>query len=127
MDEDVDYWFQLAYLDLESARRSLQGESYLHCLFGCQQSLEKLLKGMIVEKINQTPPRMHNLIRLAALAGLTLQPEHESLLSKLSLEYNEMRYPGELTTIAELNNESAAVGHLQQTEELFQWLEAQRK
>lgn len=41
MDEDVAYWFQLARLDLESARKSLQGDSFLHCLFGCQQALEK--------------------------------------------------------------------------------------
>lgn len=35
MNEDIAYWFQLADLDLESARRSLRGESYLHCVLGC--------------------------------------------------------------------------------------------
>jgi HEPN domain-containing protein len=64
---------------------------------------------------------------LASLAGLSLRPEQESLLSKLSLEYIEMRYPEELATIDELNNRQTAEEHLQQTEELFQWLEAQRK
>lgn len=127
MDEDIDYWMQLAHLDLESARRSLLGESYLHCIFGCQQALEKLLKGIVVATTNQAPPRMHNLIRLSALAGIALQPEHENLLSRLSLEYIEMRYPEELSAIAELNNEAAAKEHFHQTEELFQWLEAQRK
>lgn len=36
MDEDIAYWLQLARLDLDSARKSLQGESYLHSIFGCQ-------------------------------------------------------------------------------------------
>ncbi len=93
MDEDVDYWKQLALMDLESSRRSLRGESFLHCIFGCQQALEKLLKALVVRATGNAPPRVHNLIRLAALANVTLQPEQEQLLSELSLEYIEMRYP----------------------------------
>ena len=127
MQEDVAYWLQLARLDLESARKSLQGESYLHCLFGCQQALEKLLKASVVEATQQSPPRVHNLIRLAALAGLQLQPDQEMLLSKLSLEYIELRYPEELDAIEEMNSRAAAEGRLQKTEEFFRWLEAQRK
>jgi len=127
MEEDVAYWLQLARLDLESARKSLQGDSFLHCVFGCQQALEKLLKALVVQVTNQTPPRLHNLVRLATLAGLTLQPDQEILLSKLSLEYIELRYPEELATIDEMNSRASAEKHLQQTEELFRWLEAQRK
>jgi HEPN domain-containing protein len=127
MDEDIAYWVQLAQLDLESARKSLQGDSFLHCLFGCQQALEKRLKAIVVETTGQPPPRLHNLVRLASLAGLMLEPQQEHLLSTLSLEYIEMRYPEELATIDELNNRQTAEEHLQQTEELFQWLEAQRR
>jgi HEPN domain-containing protein len=127
MSEDIEYWFTLGRVDLESARRSLQGDSFLHCIFGCQQALEKVLKGLIVQITGEAPPRMHNLVRLASLAGLALQLDHEQLLAKLSLEYIEMRYPEELDTIVELNNRSAAEEHLRQTEELFRWFEAQRK
>jgi HEPN domain-containing protein len=95
MAEDVEYWLELARLDLDSARKSLQGTSYL--------------------------------VRLAALAGLSLESRHRLLLTKLSLEYIELRYPEELDTIDELNSRGTAEQHLQQTEELFQWLEAQRK
>jgi HEPN domain-containing protein len=127
MEDDIAYWMQLARLDLESAQKSLQGESYLHCLFGCQQSLEKLLKALVVEVTNQSPPRLHNLVRLASIAGLRLDSQHETLLSKLSLEYIELRYPEELATVDEMNSREVAEEHLQQTEELFRWLEAQRK
>jgi HEPN domain-containing protein len=127
MEDDVAYWLQLARLDLNSARKSLSGDSFLHCLYGCQQALEKFLKAMVVESTNQAPPRLHNLVRLAALAGLTLESDHEMLLSRLSLEYIELRYPEELSTIAEMNSREAAEEHLRQTEELFRWLEAQRK
>jgi HEPN domain-containing protein len=56
MDEDVTYWLQLAQLDLDSARKSLEGDSFLHCLFGCQQALEKMLKALVTEATHQ-PPR----------------------------------------------------------------------
>ena len=127
MEGDAAYWLQLARLDLESARKSLQGDSFLHLLFGCQQALEKLLKASVVEVTNQAPPRVHNLIRLAALAELSLQADQEMLLSKLSLEYIELRYPEELATIDEMNHRAIAEEHLQQTEEFFRWFEAQRK
>ncbi len=127
MNEDILYWQQLAALDLESARRSLRGESYLHCIFGCQQALEKMLKALVVGATGQMPPRVHNLVRLAALAGLALPPEQEQLLSKLSLEYIEMRYPEELEALTEVNTRSEAEDHLQKTEALYQWLETQMK
>lgn len=127
MEEDVAYWLQLARLDLESARKSLQGDSFLHCLFGCQQALEKLLKARVVEVTKQSPPRVHNLVRLAALAELSLQADQEDWLNTLSMEYIELRYPEELETIDEINNRVTAEERLQQTEEFFRWLEAQRK
>src|SRR5690554_2441356 len=127
MDEDIAYWRRLADLDLESARKSLHGESYLHCLLGCQQALEKLLKAIVVEVTEQAPPRIHNLVRLALLAELELEPPWEQLLSKLSLEYVEMRYPEDLATIDELNDRETAETHLRQTEEFIRWLEARQK
>ena len=127
MEDDIAYWMQLARLDLASAQKSFQGDSYLHCLFGCQQALEKLLKALVVKVTNQSPPRLHNLIRLASLACLRIESEHEILLSRLSLEYIELRYPEELTTVDEMNRRDVAEEHLRQTEELFQWLEAQLK
>lgn len=126
MNEDIDYWLQLARLDLESARRSLQGDSYLHCIFGCQQALEKLLKALVVQRTQLDPPRIHNLVRLTVRAGLSVDSNREQFLSKLSLEYVEMRYPQELAMIEELNTRCAAEEHLLQTEEMFLWLEAQR-
>lgn len=72
-------------------------------------------------------PRTHNLIYLAQLADLELLPAYEEILSTLSLEYTELRYPTDLTSVVELNDEASATEQLQRTEELFQWLEAQRK
>src|SRR2546422_1846749 len=98
-------------MDLESARRSLRGDSYLHCIFGCQQALEKVLKALVVNATGQAPPRTHNLVRLLALARVPYEPEQEQFLSTLSLEYIDTRYPGELESIAEVNNRATAEDH----------------
>lgn len=127
MDQDIEYWLQLARLDLENARRSLRGESYLHCIFGCQQSLEKLLKALVVKSTATAPPRTHNLIRLADLTGVSLSMIQQQFLSKLSVEYIETRYPGEFHALDEFNTRPAAEEHLRETETLFQWLETQTK
>ncbi len=95
------------------------GDSFLHCQLGCQQALEKLLKGIIVATTRQMPLRVHNLVRLAALAGLTLYAEQEKLLSQLSLQYVELRYPDELEAIGEINRFETAELCLQQTQEIF--------
>ena len=127
MEQDIQYWLQLARLDLESARRSLRGESYLHCIFGCQQALDKALKALVVKSTGHAPPRTHNLIRLQDMAGVSLSLSQQQFLSKLSVEYIETRYPGELHDLDEFNNQAAAQEHCQATEALFQWLEAQMK
>lgn len=53
--------------------------------------------------------------------------DQEQLLSELSVEYIETRYPEELDAIAEFNTREAAEVHLRETEEIFRWLEAQMK
>ncbi len=127
MNQDIQYWLLLAKLDLENAQRSLNGESYLHCIFGCQQSLEKMLKALVVKSTGKAPPRTHNLIRLADLTGLSFSMNQQQFFSKLSVEYIETRYPDEFHALDEFNTRQAAKEHLRQTEALFRWLEAQTK
>jgi HEPN domain-containing protein len=66
---------------------------------GCQQALEKLLKALVVEVSHKLPPRIHNLVRLATLADLSLDSHQDVLLGKLSLEYIELRYPEKLAIV----------------------------
>lgn len=49
----------------------------------CGMSLEAILKGIIIEK-NQTPPKTHDLKRLADLAGVSYDAHEKDLLEILS-------------------------------------------
>ncbi|MFH1654645.1 MAG: HEPN domain-containing protein [Pseudomonadota bacterium] len=54
-------WLELAENDLSLAGDLLQGEKRAHyAVHFCHQSIEKLLKAIIQEQINETPLRTHN-------------------------------------------------------------------
>lgn len=81
--EQVTYWQALAASDLEVARRFLRrGDDLHYCLFFGLMSLEKLIKALVVIATHSTPPRIHDLIKLAERASLSLDAD---LKEKLDL------------------------------------------
>ena len=83
-------WFKLALYDLETARVMFETGRYRYVPFMCQQAIEKVLKGMISEKLN--PPRIHDLVRLAELAEIKFTNDDLLMLEKISSLYVRMRY-----------------------------------
>jgi HEPN domain-containing protein len=61
----VAYWVSTSNSDLEVAHNLFVGKRYSYSLFFTHLSVEKLLKGLIVEKTSQPAPYEHNLVRLA--------------------------------------------------------------
>ena len=47
-EESVNYWFDLAAYDLETAKVMLNGARYLYVGFMYHQAIEKALKGHLV-------------------------------------------------------------------------------
>lgn len=58
-------WLELSREDYEVAGHLFKKRKYIHCLFFCQQAIEKALKAIYYEKYNKTPPRKHVLEALA--------------------------------------------------------------
>lgn len=117
-----EQWTERAQYDLETARAMLQAGRYLYVVFCCQQAVEKALKGLIVLRTGETPPRLHNLPQLARKAGLQVDPERAELLRVLTNAYILSRYPeppggpgGSLT-------HAAAAELLSQTEDTSEWI-----
>ena len=87
-------WLDLSQEDYEVAGHLFIKGKYLHCLFFCQQTIEKALKAIYHAKYNKTPPRKHDLEALADAAGLLPQfdERQKNLLDALSIYYIESRY-----------------------------------
>lgn len=117
-----EQWIERAKYDLETARAMLQAERYLYVVFCCQQAVEKALKALIVVRSGGTPPRLHNLVRLAERAGLRLDETRTEQLTRLSSYYIPARYPGEMPAPSSAADEALAEEALQATEGIVEWL-----
>ena len=122
MNDAYEGWVEQARYDLETAEAMQKAGRWLYVLFCCQQSVEKMLKAIISRKTKQLPPRIHNLMRLAELAGLTLSEERITLLRKLTAYYLQSRYPEEIADLRRSATPEMAKKIFEQTGEMVQWL-----
>ena len=67
-----EQWVELARYDLGTAKDMLAAKRHRYVLFFCQQAVEKALKGIIAQRTNEMPPRLHNLPTLAERAELVV-------------------------------------------------------
>jgi len=100
----------------------LASERYLYVLFCCQQTIEKALKAVIVQRTAELPPRLHNLLKLAEAAQIELDPEQTVFLAELNGYYIKTRYPEEIGLLGKRVTREMAQETLRQTEENTQCL-----
>ena len=90
MNEETSLWIKRAKSDLKKAKDNIGIKHYDLVSFLCQQSAEKSLKAVLIEKTNNFP-RIHDLVKLGRLVNIDeiLLKECEKLISA----YIEARYP----------------------------------
>mgnify|MGYP001602768779 CR=1 FL=1 len=99
---------------------------YLHCLFFCHLTLEKLLKGLVVQRTGKPAPHSHELAHLATLAEIDLLPKQRELLEDISLFNIAGRYGDEkMAFYKKYNKRISAKKYLDITATLRLWLEAE--
>ncbi len=121
VEKQVDYWRSGSKEDVGAAE-ALVSKSYLrHGLFFAHLAIEKILKAHVVRATGKAPPYIHNLIRLAEIADLALDPERLDLLRRFNLYQLAGRYPdhGAVQLDTETANERLAQG-----KEVVEWLTA---
>ena len=74
----------------------LESGRHLYVVFCCQQAVEKALKVLILKRSGQMPPRLHNLPKLAQVAGLEVDANRAEFLLWLTVAYVRSRYPTRL-------------------------------
>ena len=89
----IEYWQKTAEHDYEIMLYLFKGKKYSESLFFGHIVLEKILKGLVVEKTKKQAPYIHDLIRLREIAELELSQDEIKLLNKVN-EFNiRARYP----------------------------------
>lgn len=63
MIKEVENWLRQAKADLNTANNSFKSGDYYACAFWCQQSVEKALKALLLER-NKEFIKIHDLVIL---------------------------------------------------------------
>lgn len=93
IDRQVSYWRNGANEDWSAAIFLVEGGRTRHGLFLLHLAIEKALKALVCRATRDVPPRLHNLVRLAEIAGITLTSEQLDVLGELNVFNMEGRYP----------------------------------
>jgi HEPN domain-containing protein len=118
-ERDVQVWLEYAEADRLSAHNAMAAADYRDVAFHCQQTIEKLLKAVIVQQTGQRPPYQHNLWQLwQQVSGIVCPEDIQDALASLNPHYFLSRYPGicieyDLVAAQELT---------ERMERIWQWL-----
>ncbi len=93
VEKQINYWQQGSEDDFETAGILIENKKYIHGLFFCHLSVEKIIKALIVKNIEDIPPKSHDLFYLMKIANIDLLTEHEQIIQILMKYQLEGRYP----------------------------------
>ena len=120
--KQIEYWRASSEEDFAAAESLLEKGHFRHSLFFAHLAVEKMLKAHVTRQTKDIPPRIHNLIRLAEIAELSVEPEHASFLRRFDMYQLEGRYPESSHMIIDLK---AANERLALAGDILKWLKAQ--
>lgn len=119
IDKQIAYWRAGANEDWDVAQELVGRGRTRHGLFFAHLALEKLLKAHVCRHTQDLAPRIHPLLRLADLAGLTLSGEQREFLAWFDQYQIEGRYPD---TLLPAPSVETAQAEMARAGEVFQWL-----
>ena len=119
IEKQVAYWRESAAEEWIVAHDLLEKGHFRHCLFFAHLTLEKILKALICGKTRDLAPRLHDLLKLASLAGLSLEEGDREILKLFGIYRLEGRFPDFFPQAPDLD---LARRRLQEAERIYQWL-----
>jgi HEPN domain-containing protein len=115
-------WFKQADYDMETADFMFNGGRYFYVVFMCHLSIEKALKGLYSQKLNEVPPKVHNLLYLVEKMGLNLPDDLYKTVSILNDLSVPTRYPDDLEKMFKNYSKERTEELLKRCKEVLTWL-----
>jgi HEPN domain-containing protein len=82
--EVLKYWIESSENDFSAMDHLFEKGDYSWSLFIGHLVIEKLLKAMYIQKVDITPPFIHDLVRLSDKVGLSLTEDQKDILDTIS-------------------------------------------
>jgi len=119
-------WFDQADYDMETAEYMFGGGRNFYAVFMCHLSLEKALKALYTQNLNEEPPRTHNLIFLVEKIGLKPPANLFDAIFSLNRASVPTRYPDDLKRMLKDYGHEKTEEILDKSKEILKWLSEQR-
>lgn len=116
------YWISEAEEALNVTRHLFETKDYSYALFFGHLALEKMLKALYVNNCKKHAPPIHNLQRLAKLAGLSLDEDKIEKLILISSFNIEARYPDIKRSFRIKCTKKFTIDQIQIIKEIYKWL-----
>ncbi|MCB4791596.1 MAG: HEPN domain-containing protein [Elusimicrobia bacterium] len=121
--EHIKYWLESAKHDLAAANSLFKSKRYDWCLFLCHLVIEKTLKAIWVEdNKNSTPPKVHNLLKLAEQTKLNLNSGQKLFLLDINDFNIEVRYPDYKLSFYKKCNKDFTENNYKKIRSFYLWL-----
>ena len=125
MDEKTREWIIQADFDIETAEFMFQGGRYFYAVFMCHLSLEKVLKGIYCKKLQDVPPKVHNLVFLINKSCITPPEKLGKFIVKLNEANIATRYPESLEKLQKAYTKTITSEIILNTKEALAWIKQQ--
>jgi HEPN domain-containing protein len=125
MDKRSLEWLKQADYDMDTAEFMAKGGRYFHAAFMCHLAIEKALKGLYQQKLQETPPKTHNLIRLLERTGLVPDQDNGRAMTRLNEANVTTRYPDDIDKLQDTYTQETTAQILSQTRRILEWTKAQ--
>ena len=125
-DREFDHWKSYAERDLDAAQAMYETGRWFDVLFMCQQSMEKLIKGIYSLYVGDDVPRTHNIEMLANRiedsSDVSFDEDTYELFRTLSKYYLADRYPDFISEAGALVDKQESENIYHRTKEVFIWM-----
>ncbi len=121
----IEYWIRSAEEDYKSGEALLSLGRYVHSLFFCHLTIEKILKALVVKMTNEQAPYEHNLYVLSQSTGIGFSKEQLDLLDEINTFNIKGRYDDYKFKFYQKATKRYAEAYFKKTTDLYLWLKTQ--
>lgn len=124
-DEIARDWVEQSDRDVPAMESLFSNGHYMWALFIGHLVTEKLLKAYYIKKVDTDVPYIHNLAKIANLAGLTLTKEQEEFLIEVTDFNLKARYEDHRHRFYKKATQEFAQRYIEGIKEFRSWLKQQ--
>ncbi|OPJ60560.1 HEPN domain-containing protein [Clostridium oryzae] len=120
--ELINYWIETSNEDFNTMLHLFESNDYHWSLFMGHLVIEKLLKAVYILNVNSNVPKIHDLLRLAEKANLTLTDEIQDQLDTITTFNISARYPDYKKSFYKKCTYEFTSLNIEKIKELRQWI-----